>query len=187
MSSETSSHKHVSPFERYKFDKNLRNEIAKYTLANKRDNYHGLLAIIADWTIIIACASISQYVRNNIYLSFIWPVSYALAICIIGARQRGLARGLHEATHNCFASNKYLNFFLGTFCSGYVIFQTFRGYQVSHVKNHHPYLGTDRDPDYQGLKENGICGIHRTSENVKRYLRSLFLPIASFNYLLYLI
>ncbi|CAF3530697.1 unnamed protein product [Rotaria sp. Silwood2] len=187
MSSELSLRNYVSAFKRHKFDKSLRNEIAKYTLTNKRDNYHGLLAIIADWTIIIMGATISQYVRNNIHLPFIWPITYVLVICIIGARQRGLARGLHEATHNCFASNKYLNFFLGTFCSGYVIFQSFRGYQISHVKNHHPYLGTDRDPDYQGLKENGICGIDRTSENVKRYLRSLFLPSASFKYLLYLI
>ncbi|CAF4466151.1 unnamed protein product, partial [Rotaria magnacalcarata] len=107
--------------------------------------------------------------------------------CVIGARQRGLARGLHEATHGCFASNKYLNFFLGTFCSGYVVFQSFCGYRASHVRNHHPYLGTDRDPDYQGLKENGICGIQRTRAHVKRYLWSLLCPIASLNYFLYLV
>ncbi|CAF3302743.1 unnamed protein product [Rotaria socialis] len=120
-------------------------------------------------------------------MRFVWMFAYFLATCVIGARQRGLARGLHEATHGCFASNQYLNFFLGTFCSGYVVFQSFCGYQASHVRNHHPYLGTDRDPDYQGLKENGICGVHRTRAHVERYLLSLLWPIASLKYFMYLI
>jgi len=137
-----------SPFERYKFDKAIRDEVSKYTLKNKPDNYHAVLAIAADWIIITLCILLSEYVRNHVTFPFIWPIIYFLAVCVIGARQRGLARGLHESTHGCFASNEYLNFFLGTFCSGYVIFQSFHGYQTSHVKNHHPYLGTDRDPDY---------------------------------------
>ncbi|UJR17774.1 hypothetical protein I4U23_004672 [Adineta vaga] len=162
MSARNLSKKDQAAFKRYKFDEILINKIAQYTLINKTDNYHGPLAIIEDWTIIVLCAMISQYVFNNIHLKFAWTFVDIPVICIIGARQRGLARG-------------------------YVIFQSFYGYQTSHVKNHHPYLGTDRDPDYQGLKENNICGINRSTANVKRYLRSLFLPSASVNYLLYLI
>lgn len=148
MSSFSDQQKYAKPFQRYKFDQNLRNEIKKYTLVNKPDNYHGVLAILSDWIIIILCAITAEYVHNYVRLPLLWPITYGLSISIIGARQRGLARGLHEATHHCLASNRYLNFVLGTFCSGYVMFQSFYAYQTSHVKNHHPYLGTDRDPDY---------------------------------------
>lgn len=148
MSAVVSSKKYAPAFERYKFDRSLRHEISKYTLVSKPDNHHAVLAIATDWIIIILGATLSEYARKNMNFPFVWPVIYGAVVCVIGARQRGLARGLHEATHGCFASNKYLNFFLGTFCSGYVVFQSFCGYQTSHVKNHHPYLGTDRDPDY---------------------------------------
>ncbi|UJR17747.1 hypothetical protein I4U23_004645 [Adineta vaga] len=54
---------------------------------------------------------------------------YFISVCIVSARQRGLANCLHQATHHCFASNQYLNYFLGTFSSGYLIFQSFHGMQ----------------------------------------------------------
>lgn len=148
MSNESSFEKHLAPFQRHKFDPDLRDQVTRHTLAHKPDNYHGVLAIMSDWTLILLCVTISEYAYKYNPVFFLWPMVYFLAISIIGARQRGLARGLHEATHECFCSNQYLNFFLGTFCSGYLMFQSFRGYQISHVKNHHPYLGTDRDPDY---------------------------------------
>lgn len=37
-----------------------------------------------------------------------------------------------------------------------------------------------------GLMEYGICGENRTTENVKRYLKSLFTPRSSGKYLMYL-
>jgi fatty acid desaturase len=54
------------------------------------------------------------------------------------------------------AKSRRLNQFVGTFLSGYLIFQEFNTYRDSHVKRHHAFLGDpNKDPDYQyHLKEN---------------------------------
>ncbi|CAF1334264.1 unnamed protein product [Adineta ricciae] len=112
MSEVDSSKEYRAAFAKHKFNKILRDEVSKYALVNEPDNYHGLLAIMEDWTIIILCTAVVQYTRSNTYLGLFWRIVYVLTICIIGARQRGLARGLHEATYGCFVNKRYLNFVL---------------------------------------------------------------------------
>ncbi|CAF4799385.1 unnamed protein product [Rotaria sp. Silwood1] len=176
-------------FKRYHFNDCIRQQVFKHTMSQNKNNIYGILLLLEDWSIIFLSIFCSKYVYNNKFDSYfiLTIIIYLITVCIIGARQRGLADCLHAAAHNCFASNKYLNFFLGTFSSGYLIFQSFYGYQISHVRNHHPFLGTNRDPDYISLKENGIYGEQRTNSNIKKYLINLFTPKSSWNYLLYLI
>ncbi|CAF1518113.1 unnamed protein product [Rotaria magnacalcarata] len=181
------SEKPVDLFKRYKFDASIRKKIHEHTLYSKPDNWHGLVDILEDWSIIfffIFCTKYIFYFYSSLVLSLIF---YLITICVIGARQRGLADCLHQASHYCLASNSSWNFFLGTFGSGYLIFQNFHGYKISHARKHHSYLGTDKDPDYVELKANGICGENRTSSNVKRYLLNLFAPTSCWKYLLYLL
>lgn len=132
----------------YKFPHTIQQEIK--TLA-KLDNWHGIQALIEDYFLIITSILITYYIT--------WYF-YPLAILIIGSRQRALATLLHEAAHGVLAKNKYLNFTLGTFLSGYFILQTFTGYKKSHVNHHHRYLGHPTlDPDFcfhiaEGLYSN---------------------------------
>lgn len=79
-----------------------------------------------------------------------------LTILIIGSRQRALATILHEAAHFALTKNKKIGRVLGIYCSGYLVFQSWDSYAQSHVKNHHPKLGTDLDPDYEYYKSSGV-------------------------------
>jgi fatty acid desaturase len=146
--------KRVDLFKRYKFDISIREKIRKHTFHFKPDNWHGFADVLEDWLIIYLFIFLTKYIfyfSSSFLLTFPF---YLLTICVIGSRQRGLADCLHQASHHCLANNSIWNFFLGTFCSGYLIFQNFHGYQISHVRKHHSYLGTDKDPDY-------VCNINR--------------------------
>jgi fatty acid desaturase len=200
--------KKMKAFERYRFSESIRAEVFKHTISQKKNNTFGLLSLVDDWAMILLSIHAAKYTYATLYHTHLLfsLIVYFIAICIIGARQRGLADCLHVATHHCFASNRYVNHFLGTFASGYLIFQSFHGYQISHVRHHHPHLGTSKDPDYvsnssfrrtwsmlifsciqMSLKESGICGEERTTKNVQKYLRNLFTPGSSWKYFVYLL
>lgn len=138
-------------FQRYKFDANISNEVMKRTMKQTTDNWHGALDVIEDWAVIFLFILFSEFVQKLDMSPTIKLMVYFLTVLVIGARQRGLADCLHQASHQCLASNKKLNFLLGTVFSGYTVFQSFYGYEASHVRNHHPHLGTQRDPDYVSL------------------------------------
>ena len=135
-------------FQRYKFDEHISKEVLKRTMKQTTDNWHGVLDVIEDWAVVFLFILLSEFVRKLDMSVTVKLMVYALAVLVIGARQRGLADCLHQASHHCLASNKKLNFLLGTVFSGYTVFQSFYGYQTSHVRNHHPHLGTLKDPDY---------------------------------------
>jgi fatty acid desaturase len=85
------------------------------------------------------------------------------------------------------AKSKYLNYVLGTFCSGYLVLQSFTGYRGSHIYKHHPHLGNEiLDPDYKGLIQNNLYGNWLGEKQVMQYLRTLYYPINTFRYLKYL-
>lgn len=133
---------------------------------SKCDNYHGIFALLIDWGFIILAFLISNHI------SFYF---YPLSLLLIGSRQRALATLLHEATHNCIAKNRYLNYAIGTFFSGYWIFQSFNAYKQSHIEGHHGSLGDkSKDPDYQYYLSQGLYkGI-----NQKQFLRTyVLLPL----------
>ncbi|RUS96564.1 dihydrorhizobitoxine desaturase [Dulcicalothrix desertica PCC 7102] len=143
----------------YKFEHSIQQQIK--TLA-KLDNWHGILALLEDYSLIIISILITYYIS--------WYF-YPLAILIIGARQRALATLLHEAAHRTLAKNKHLNFALGTYFSGYLILQTFTGYKKSHVDNHHRYLGHPiLDPDYYFHISEGLYSYINPMSFVKKYI-----------------
>jgi fatty acid desaturase len=136
--------------EKYKFSSEIRSQLKNFT---GLDNWHGVLALAEDYFVIAA----SIWVTCQITWLF-----YPVTLLIIGARQRALATLLHESSHGTLAQNKRLNWFLGTFCSGYLIFQQMGDYKKSHCKGHHRYLGNSvLDPDskfyyYQGLYDSNL-------------------------------
>jgi fatty acid desaturase len=154
--------KHVNLYKRYKFDVSIHKRVLEHTLNSKPNNWHGFVGVLEDWSIIFLFIFFTKYIFY-FYPSFLLLIFlYLITICVIGSRQRGLADCLHQASHYCLVTNSSWNFFLGTFCSGYLVFQSFHGYQISHVRQHHSYLGTDEDPDY-------VCYINR-----KMFNRTIF-------------
>lgn len=138
------------------------------------DNWHGLIAVLYDYLII--------YISVLFFHSNAWL--YPVSLILIGSRQRALATLLHESAHCCLAKSRKLNYFIGTFLSGYLIFQEYYTYRDSHVKRHHAYLGDDnKDPDY-------IYHIHERLYNysgcISFFGKFVLKPILLFNTISYL-
>ena len=134
------------------------------------DNWHALLAVLAGYLIIGAAIVAAE--------SLFWL--YPLAVLLIGARQRALTTLLHDAAHTRAARNRTLNWLVGTYLSGYLIFQAFKPYRHSHVVCHHGHLGNPRrDPDFQLYLNSGLySGLTPRSFFRRQVLATLFMTNA---------
>lgn len=160
----------------YKFDTSIQKEIKQLS---KLDNWHCIQALLEDYFFIFISIFISYHIS--------WYF-YPLSVLIIGARQRALATLLHEASHSTLAKNKYLNFVIGSFFSGYLILQSFTGYKKSHVDYHHRYFGNPLlDPDYYFHISEGLYNPRNSSVFIKKYLIMPLLLAKVPNYLYALI
>ncbi len=146
---------------------------------SKCDNYHGILALLMDWGFVILAVLLS----NNISFYF-----YPLTLLLIGSRQRALATLLHEAAHNSIAKNRDLNYVIGTFFSGYWIFQSFNAYKQSHVGAHHGALGDkNKDPDFQYYLSQGLYRGVSQKKFFRSFVLSPLLCLKTVPYVHYLI
>lgn len=78
----------------------------------------------------------------------IWPnpLTFLLAVIVIGSRQLGLAILMHEAAHNALFKTKALNEFAGEWLCGRPILAELAAYRHYHL-SHHRFTQTDKDPD----------------------------------------
>jgi len=134
----------------------------------KKNNSRGIIALIEDYLIIGII--ISLCITAFKYLPILGACIYPIGIIIIGSRMRALATLLHESSHRVLAKNQKLNYMLGTFCSGYLIFQTFYTYEHSHVIQHHYDIGGETDSDYQYYKSQGLFEMKSLKEFLRLYL-----------------
>ncbi len=147
----------------YDFSDSIRTEIS---CLSKSDNWHCVLALLEDYSLICLMAIIT--------VSVSWYF-YPLAVLIIGSRQRALATLIHESAHKTLAKNTLLNFGIGTFFSGYLILQTMGSYRESHVRFHHGHFGDAQlDPDYRYALEQGLYDQHQSPQEF--IIRNIILP-----------
>lgn len=119
----------------------------------KLDDWHGPLALVEDWAVIIAVAWVAELVTGPWW----WAFYLVVALPIIGSRQRAFATLLHESAHGTLARNKRLNTFLGTVPSAHLILQTRRAYRRSHLRDHHGSFGDPAvDPDLRAHVDAGL-------------------------------
>jgi fatty acid desaturase len=81
---------------------------------------------------------------------FVWrpnPLTFILAVAIIGARQLGLAVLSHDAAHGLLFSNMKLNDVAGTWLTDYALLGDMYAYRPYHVAGHHRYTQQKNDPD----------------------------------------
>lgn len=148
----------------YEFSSSIKQEIDTLLVL---DNWHGIVALLEDYFFI----GISIFVTYWISWYF-----YPLAILIIGARQRALATILHESAHGVLVKNKYLNFILGSFFSGYLILQTMTSYKESHIRYHHGHFGDpEQDSDYKFMVQEGLYNENITPKNF--IIQNVYLPM----------
>ena len=74
------------------------------------------------------------------------PVTFLLAIMIIGSRQLGLAILMHEAAHNALFKSRKWNDLIGEWLCGRPILAELAAYRHYHL-THHRFTQTEKDPD----------------------------------------
>ena len=129
----------------HKFSTEILEQLKPLSSSN---NYSWIIGLAYDY-LMIGIAILAS-VKLSWYL-------YPLSIIIIGTRQRALATLLHDAAHLRLCQNRVLNKIVGTYLTGFPIFQGFRAYSKSHVLKHHHFLGDkNNDPDYNYYIKMGL-------------------------------
>lgn len=160
----------------YKFSLKIRKQLKPLT---QLDNWHGPLALLEDYTLIFFSILVTCYL-------FDW--FYPISLLVIGSRQRALATLLHESAHGTLAKNRLLNWAIGTFGSGYLIFQQMTAYKASHCLNHHSYLGhPEHDPDFNFYQAEGLYKPIKPSSFLIKYVVQPLLMLRVLIYLKYLV
>jgi len=103
-----------------------------------RHTWKGVALIVHAWVLIIASVALVAWWPN--------PLTYLLAVGIIGSRQLGLAILMHDGAHGCLAASEKLNLFLSQWFCAYPVFAETRAYRRYHLK-HHAHTQQEDDPD----------------------------------------
>ena len=110
-------------------------ELAK---VRARSDIKGVLCVVHAWGVILAATALFAMAPN--------PLTWAIAIVVIGARQLGLAVLMHDAAHGILTNNKRLNDILGqVFCAWPVVTDMYP-YRTYHLQ-HHRWTQQKDDPD----------------------------------------
>ena len=103
-----------------------------------RSSWRGLAMVAHAWaTIIAAIATVALWPN---------PLTFVLAVMVIGSRQLGLAILMHDGAHGALHADETLNLRLSQWFCAYPVFAETRAYRRYHLK-HHAHTQTDLDPD----------------------------------------
>ena len=91
-----------------------------------------------DWAIIVGALGVAHLFSN--------PLTWLLALLIIGNRQHALAILGHDGTHFTLSHHRRLNDYLTNLLAFWPIGLTVSGYRTLHFK-HHKHTGTEDDPE----------------------------------------
>ena len=107
------------------------------TLRQRSDLIGGLLVLHA-W-LVIAVA---------MYVFILWPnpLTFVVAMVLIGGRQLGLAILMHDAAHRALFKNTWLNDFVGAYFCGFPVGASLALYRPYHL-SHHRHTQQPEDPD----------------------------------------
>ncbi|QPH54994.1 fatty acid desaturase family protein [Pontivivens ytuae] len=104
----------------------------------ERSNITGALLLLHCYGIIAAAIALFALWPN--------PLTFLLAVMLIGSRQLGLAILMHEAAHNALFRNRKVNEFAGRWLCGHPIMADMVAYRHYHL-THHRFTQTEKDPD----------------------------------------
>jgi fatty acid desaturase len=110
-------------------------EWSKLTAASA---WRGPALIAFAWAVIFAAAALFIYAPN--------PLTYVLAVMLIGARQLGLAILEHDAAHGGLHPNAKLNDWMAEWLCGAAIGNSLKRYRPYHL-THHKFTEQPEDPD----------------------------------------
>ncbi|MBS0527343.1 MAG: fatty acid desaturase family protein [Proteobacteria bacterium] len=98
----------------------------------------GALLVLHAWGLIFASMALFAWWPN--------PLSFVIAVMVIGARQLGLAILMHDAAHGLLFANRRLNERVGTWLCAAPVFTSLQVYRPYHLA-HHRHTQQAEDPD----------------------------------------
>lgn len=105
---------------------------------SKQSVFMGPLLVACAWAVIIGAGALFIWMPN--------PITYVLAVMLIGTRQLGLAILEHEAAHGTLHPNAKFNDWLAEWLCGAAVGGSLKRYRPYHL-THHKYTEQAEDPD----------------------------------------
>jgi fatty acid desaturase len=103
-----------------------------------RSSWRGMWLVAHAWGTIVAAVALVTIWPN--------PLSWLIAVMIVGTRQLGLAILMHEAAHGGLHGNKAINEFVGQWLCAVPIGADLASYRAYHLQ-HHRFTQQPEDPD----------------------------------------
>jgi fatty acid desaturase len=104
----------------------------------QRVEWKGIALIAHAWTVILGSIALVAIFPN--------PLTYIVAVILIGSRQLGLAILMHDGAHGCLSRNEKRNLFLSQWFCAYPVFAETLAYRRYHL-THHMRTQQEDDPD----------------------------------------
>lgn len=103
-----------------------------------RSSWRGLVLVAGAWGLIFAAGAM--------FIAWPNPLTYVLAVMLIGARQLGLAILMHDAAHGALHANIKVNNWVGEWLCAAPVGAWLAAYRDYHLK-HHRFTEQPEDPD----------------------------------------
>ncbi|KAF0186548.1 MAG: fatty acid desaturase family protein [Hyphomonadaceae bacterium] len=104
----------------------------------RRSSWMGFALVAHAWALIIGAGAM--------FIAWPNPVTFALAVMVIGARQLGLAILMHDGAHGALHPDAKINEFIGEWLCAAPVGSNLQTYRKYHLK-HHRYTEQPEDPD----------------------------------------
>jgi fatty acid desaturase len=103
-----------------------------------RSSLRGLWLVLHAWGTIAACIALVTLWPN--------PLTWLIAVMVVGTRQLGLAILMHEAAHGGICANKAINEWVGQWLCAVPVGADLASYRSYHLR-HHKFTQQPEDPD----------------------------------------
>ena len=103
-----------------------------------KSDFVGALLVLHAWTLIAGSMALFAWWPN--------PITFLLAVMVIGGRQLGLAILMHDAAHGLLFANRRLNDSVGSWLCAWPVFTSLALYRPYHLQ-HHRFTQQPEDPD----------------------------------------
>src|SRR6478609_9509350 len=104
----------------------------------ERVEWKGVALIVHAWAVILGSIALVAVFPN--------PLTYVLAVILIGSRQLGLAILMHDGAHGCLSRNERRNLLFSQWFCAYPVFAETLAYRRYHL-THHMRTQQEDDPD----------------------------------------
>lgn len=104
----------------------------------ERVEWKGIALIAHAWAVILGSVALVTWWPN--------PLTYVLAVMLIGSRQLGLAILMHDGAHGCFSRSERRNMWLSQWLCAWPILADTQAYRRYHL-THHAHTQQPDDPD----------------------------------------